>query len=127
MKLKCEKSVVIKLAILSILIIAAPFIVPFVVEFLVMADLMGLEALILFLIYHARHAIAETLYRLRMATTHIAVTVLMLAPIYVMQPKVFLSHGIASSIIMVFACSALLALAIWLPPLYLSLYSSGII
>lgn len=127
MKLKFEKSVMIKLAILSILIIAAPFIVPFVVEFLVMADLMGLEALILFLIYHARHAIAETLYRLRTATAHIATTVLMLAPIYVMQPKVFLSHGIASSIIIVFACSALLALAIWLPPLYLSLYGSGII
>jgi hypothetical protein len=127
MKIKLEKSVVIKLTIIAMLVIAAPFLIPFVTEFLVFADLMGLEALILFLAYQARHAFAETTPRVRVATAHLTKTLVYLSTVYVMQPRVFLTHSIASSVIIIFACSAFLALAIWLPPLYLSLYGSGFI
>jgi hypothetical protein len=119
-KFKIEKSVLIKLLIIGALIIIAPYAVPFSIEFVLMADIMGLEALILFLIYQARHVIAVLITRLAGWRSHVAMTILLLASAYIFQPKVLISHAAGSSLILLFACSVTLALALWVPAIYLS-------
>jgi hypothetical protein len=81
MKIKLKKSVVIKLTIILMLVIAAPFLVPFVAEFLAFTDLMELEALILFLAYQSRHALAETTHRFRVSTVHLTKTLVNLSTV----------------------------------------------
>jgi hypothetical protein len=119
-KFKIEKSVLIKLLIIGALIIIAPYAVPFSIEFVLMADIMGLEALILFLLYQARHVIAVLITRLAEWRSHVAMTILLLASAYIFQRKVLISHAAASSLILLFACSVTMALALWVPAIYLS-------
>jgi len=120
MKFKLEKPVVIKLLIIGALLIAAPFAVPFSIEFVLMADIMGLEALILFLIYQSRHAITALIVTIAEWRSHVATVIILLAGAYILQPKMFLTHTLGSSLLIVFACSFTLALALWLPAIYLS-------
>jgi len=120
MKFKLEKPVVIKLLIIGALLIIAPYAVPFSIEFVLMADIMGLEALVLFLIYQSRHAITALGVKLVEWRSHAAVVTMLLASAYIFQPKVFFTHTLGSSLLMVFACSFGLALALWVPAFYLS-------
>ncbi|PCI79348.1 MAG: hypothetical protein COB20_05010 [SAR86 cluster bacterium] len=120
MKFKFEKPVLIKLLIIGALLIIAPYAVPFSIEFVLMADLMGLEALVLFLIYQSRHAITALVEKLVEWRTHTVTVIILLASAYIFQPKVFLSHVAGSSIILLFACSFALAFALWVPAIYLS-------
>jgi len=85
-----------------------------------MADIMGLEALILFLIFQSKNLITPLLAKLNSWKHHIAATILLLAGLYFMQPDIFLIHAMGSSFLLLFTCSSALALAIWLPPFYLS-------
>jgi len=85
-----------------------------------MADIMGLEALVLLLIYQSRHSIHLLLGRFAEWRKPIAATIVLLANAYVFQPRVFLSHAAGSSLIFVFACSVLMALALWVPAIYFS-------
>ena len=97
MKFEVKRSVAIKIAFFGAIILLAPSLVPFLAEFIIMADIMGLEALILFLLYQGRHALAEAQYRLSLATRDIAITLAALAQCYIFQPKVFISHSIGSA------------------------------
>ena len=54
MKFEFKKSTLIKLGLIFILIAVAPFLVPFTLEFIIVADLMGLEALIVFLLAYGK-------------------------------------------------------------------------
>ncbi|MEQ8312517.1 MAG: hypothetical protein RL839_12905 [Gammaproteobacteria bacterium] len=120
MKFKIEKQVFMKLLIIGALIIIAPYAVPFSIEFVLMADIMGLEALILFLIYQSRHAVTVLVTRLAEWQSHVASTVLLLASAYIFQPRVFIGHAAGSSLVLLIACSVAMALALWIPAIYLS-------
>ncbi|MDX1490743.1 MAG: hypothetical protein R3332_05615 [Pseudohongiellaceae bacterium] len=125
MRFKLEKPVIIKLLIIGLLFLAAPYLVPMAAEFVIMADIMGLEALVLFLVYQARHALAAAKYRVSLATSNITLTIAALAQAYAFQPKVFLSHSLGSALIITLGLSLLLVFALWLPPLYFSLNAIG--
>ncbi|GJM12651.1 MAG: hypothetical protein DHS20C12_10540 [Pseudohongiella sp.] len=117
---KLEKPVLIKLLIIAAIFLIAPYAVPFSFEFVLMADIMGLEALILFLIFHFRHALSALLARSAEWRSQITASVLLLANLYIFQPRVFVSHAAGSSFILLFACSLFLALALWVPAIFLS-------
>jgi len=119
-KFKWDKSLVIKLLTIGLLLLVAPFVVPFTIELILMADILGLEALILFLIYQSRHAFVALRARLLALREHVTATILLLAGLYIFQPKIIFSHTAGSSLILIFACSAVLAATLWLPAFYLS-------
>lgn len=120
MKFKIERSVVVKLLIIGAILLIAPQAVPFAFEFVVMADIMGLEALILFLIYQSRHFITALAARFAEWRSEVATTIVLLASAYIFQPKIFISHAAGSSLLLLFACSLAMALALWIPAIYLS-------
>ncbi|MEX2470172.1 MAG: hypothetical protein WD396_10485 [Pseudohongiellaceae bacterium] len=120
MKFRIEKAVLIKLLIIGVLLFTVPFAVPFAFEFVLMADLMGLEALVLFLVYQSRQVISALGARVMEWRDHIAATIVLLASLYMFQPRVVLTHAAGSSLVMLLACSALMALALWVPAIYLS-------
>lgn len=120
MKLRIEKSVLIKLIIIGVAFFIAPQAIPFALEFVLMVDILGLEALILLLVYQSRHLVAAFVVRLAEWCTEVSTTILLLASTFMFQPKVFLSHAAGSSVILFFACSVAMALAIWIPAIYLS-------
>lgn len=118
--MKLERSIIIKLAVIATLLIIAPYIVPFVFELVLLADFMGLEALVLFLIYQSRHALMALTRKWAEFAESVGATIVLLGGLYVMQPKVLASHVAGSSFILFFACSLVLALALWIPAIYLS-------
>lgn len=120
MKFKIEKTVLIKLLVIGVAFFIAPQIVPFALEFVLMIDIMGLEALVVLLLYQSRHSLALLLERFAQWRASIAATVLLLANVYIFQPKIFVSHAAGSGLLLLFACSLSMALALWIPALYLS-------
>ena len=118
--MKINRSVVIKLGIIAALLIIAPYIVPVAFELVLMADIMGLEALVLFLIYQSRNALTALVGRFSEFTQSVAATIVLLTRLYIFQPRVLVSHVVGSSVILIFTCSFALALVLWAPAIYLS-------
>ncbi len=121
MKFKIDKSVLIKLTIILAVFLIAPFAVPFSIEFVLMADILGLEALILFLVFQSKQMTTLFLAKLYSWKVHIAATLLLLLGMYMMQPDIFLAHALGSITLLILTCSIIFAMAIWLPSFYLSL------
>ena len=115
-----QKSTLIKVAIIAVVLIIAPFAVPFALEFVLMVDLLGLEALILFMLLQSRQLLNSLLNRPAIWADGALATITLLASLYVFQPKVIFPHAVGSSVVLLFACSLSIALALWLPPLLLS-------
>ena len=111
---------IIKLLVIGSILIIAPYVLPLSIELVLMADIMGLEALILFLAYQSKHAILMLLVRFSEWRSHLAATLLLLASVYMFQPNIFLSHFAGSGVILLFACSLALALALWVPAIWFS-------
>ena len=120
MRFKFNKSILIKLAIICVVFMVAPFAVPFSVEFVLMVDIMGLEALILFIIFQSKHLATPLLGKLNAWKNHLGATLLLLLGLYFMQPDIFLVHALGSTILIILTCSIAFAIAIWLPSFYLS-------
>ena len=120
MKLRLDRNTIIKLGIIGLLLFLAPYVVPFAFELVLVADFMGLEAFVLFLIYQLRHVIVALSVRVREFGSHVSATVILLASIYIFEPQVFASHVAGSGLLLALTCSVALALALWLPVIYLS-------
>lgn len=120
MKFRLNKSVLIKLAIICAVFMVAPFAVPMSVELVLMMDIMGLEALILFLILQSKHLATPFLTKLYAWRNHLGATLVLLLGMYFMQPDIFLVHALASAILLILTCSIAIAIAIWLPSFYIS-------
>jgi hypothetical protein len=124
-KFKFDRSVLVKLAIILVIFLIAPYAVPFSIEFVLMADILGLEALILFLFFQSKHLVAPLLARLHTWKNHLAATLLLLLGLYMMQPDILLAHALGSAFLLMLTCSVAFALAIWLPSFLLSLSSES--
>ena len=120
MKFRLSKAALIKLAIICAVFMVAPFAVPMSVEFVLMADIMGLEALILFLIFQSKHLATPLVAKLSAWRNHLGATLALLMGLYFMQPDIFLVHALGSAIIVILTCSVVFAIAIWLPSFYFS-------
>ncbi len=118
--MKLDKPLLIKLVIIAALLVIAPYVVPVAFELVLFADIMGLEALLLFLLFQSRNGLVALGIKLSEFARHVTLTISMLAGLYMFQPKVCVGHIAGSSIILIFACSLFLALALWVPAIYLS-------
>lgn len=125
MKLKLEKSVLIKLLVITAILFIAPFALPFTIEFVLMVDILGLEALLLFLLLQSKNVLHAIRARFSIWMDQAAATLALLAGLYLFQPRVLISHTAGSSLILLLACSLTIALALWLPAIYFS--SGGLI
>ncbi len=120
MKLEFKKSTLIKLGLVLILLAIAPFMVPFTLEFIIVADLMGLEALIVFILAYGKSLIGSVYARVLEIKCSIAQTVLLVAELYMFKPRVCLGHATVSSLVLVLASSVVLACIVWLPVMFMS-------
>jgi len=115
MKFQFKKSTLIKFGLIVALLVIAPFLVPFALEFVILADLMGLEALIVLLLASGKSVINSVRIRLQELSSHIGETLILVSEVYMFRPKVFCGHATASSLVVVCVSSVLLACAVWLP------------
>lgn len=120
MKFRLSKSVTIKLLLIAAAFFIAPHAVPFAIEFVLMADIMGLEALLLILIYQSRHSLGLLRTKFRTWTNHIGATIILIAGLYFLQPDVFMIQAMGSILLLVLTTSLCLALAIWVPSILFS-------
>ncbi|MBN7825138.1 hypothetical protein [Bowmanella dokdonensis] len=79
MKFDFKKSTLIKLGLILGLLAIAPFLVPFTVEFVIVADLMGLETLIVFLLVYGKSIIGSVHVRVSEVRRHVRATCLLVA------------------------------------------------
>ena len=126
MKFEFKKSTLIKIGLILALLAIAPFLVPFTLEFIILADLMGLEALIVFLLAYGKSVVSSLRTRLQEACQHIAQTLLLLSEVYMFRPKVFFGHATVSSLVVVCVSSVLLACAVWWPVMLASAGFMGV-
>lgn len=120
MKFDFKKSTLIKIGLILGLLALAPYLVPFTLEFIIVADLMGLEALIVFLLACGKSMINSVYVRLIELRGHITQTAVLVAELYMFKPRIFLGHATVSSLAIVFSCSVMLACSAWLPVMLMS-------
>ena len=127
MKIRLNRAFWIKLILILGALSFMPFVAPLAIELVLLADILGLEALLLFLIYQARQGLSALLATLVAWRLHIACTVLLLGSLYFLEPQIALVHLSGSLLILAFGVSCLAvasATLLWLPPLLLSYQQS---
>jgi len=119
-KPKHLKDLLIKVVIVSLVFLIAPYVLPYTIELLMMLDLAGLEAALVLLILQAKPIKSSILIRLYNWNYQIGLTILLLSGMYMFQMDTYLLHTLGSVIILICTCSFIAALAIWLPAIYFS-------
>ncbi len=115
-----NKSVLIKILLIVLVFAAFPFAAPAAIEFILMVDLLGVEALLLFLLYQGRQGIILLMHRLGAWWFHVCCTFALIAALYCLEPSVALLHLSGSVLLFLLASSLLFALLLWIPPILLS-------
>ena len=120
MKIDFSWSTWVKVGILVTALIAAPYFIPFALEFVIVADLMGLEALVVFLAASGKYWWRTILLKLSVIGQNLAETAVLVAELYLFKPRVVLLHTTASGLCLILASSMILCLAVWIPPMIIS-------
>ncbi len=116
MNLKLDKKLVVKAGYLLLLLLVAPF----AVEFILIAEFVGVEFAATFMLMYFRTAVAEALQRWRGFRMRLNEQYLWLLGTAMFQPR---GYGVAASTscaIIVFSCSTALACSVWLPLMLMS-------
>jgi len=119
--MKFDRNAKIKILLIVALIIAAPYFAPFAIDFIVVADFMGLEALLVFLLVYSKSAFLAVQSRLLEFKSSIAATALLVAALPIFTPRIYFTHATASTVLAIFACSIFLACVVWLPVMMMSM------
>lgn len=120
MKINFRWSTLVKIGIVIAVLIVAPYFVPFALEFVLVADLMGLEALVVFLAASGKYWWRVLSLRLSSFYQHVAETAELVAELYLFKPRVYLSHATVSGLCLVLASSVFLFCVVWIPPIIMS-------
>lgn len=123
MKLKLSASAATKLVLIVAIIVVAPYVAPFAIDFVILADLAGLEALILIVFAFSRSSFSMLFSRVLQLRRDLADTIWMLLRLPIFQPRIYFSHATLSSVLILACCSVVLAGVVWLPVLILSAQS----
>lgn len=123
MKYKLSRSGLVKLGIILALIVVAPYVAPFAIDFVILADLAGLEALILILFALSRSSFLALQLRAMQLQRDIAEITWMMARLPVFQARIYLGHATFSSALLIMCCSIAFACTIWIPVLIFSAQS----
>lgn len=117
MKLEFNRENLIRFA--SVLILIA--ILPFAAELLLVLDVFGLEFTLSFMFLYLGMVRDRILIWLKDVQREISVFILFIGNLYLFQPKVLITHSLASSVLLAVTCSVILATIFWLPAFYLSM------
>ncbi|PCH58266.1 MAG: hypothetical protein COC19_08620 [SAR86 cluster bacterium] len=118
--MQLNKSFLIKVSVIAVLLLLAPFSVPFALELVIFADFMGLEILVVLVALQFKPLIRIVQQLGREFFQHFVACCALLAELFLFEPKVLISHGGASSILLLVAGSSLFACLIWLPAIAIS-------
>ena len=121
MKFDFDRNAKIKILLIVVVIIAAPYFAPFAIDFIILADFMGLEALLVFLFAYARPVVTAMQSRLLGMKSSISATASLVAELHIFKPRIYFTHASASVVLAVFACSIFLACLVWLPVMVMSM------
>ena len=121
MKFNFDRNAKIKIFLIVAVIVAAPYFAPFAIDFIILADFMGLEALLVFLFAYSRPVFLAIHSRFAEFRSSIAATASLVAQLYIFKPRIYVPHAAASAVLMVFACSFFLACVVWLPAMMMSM------
>ncbi|PCH61540.1 MAG: hypothetical protein COC19_04670 [SAR86 cluster bacterium] len=117
MKIKLDRTSLLKLVCLIILIFAMFF---GAVELIFLVDLGGIDFAVTFLlIYFASMRDALT-YKFRLHKSNLRAALVYLSELYMFKPKIFVSHASAAGILVALTCSIFLACLVWVPLIYVS-------
>ena len=121
MKLNLDRNAKIKIVLILAVILAAPYFAPFAIEFIILADFLGLEALLVFLFASSRSTLAVLNARLSELSRELAETAELIVKLPLFTPRIYMAHATASTVLAVFACSVFLACMVWLPVMMMSM------
>jgi len=93
---------------------------PFAMELILVIDVFGLEFAASFAFLYLGMMRDRLLLRWYSFKQECATFFVFIATLYLFQPRTVISHSLASSILVAFTCSLLMAAAIWIPAIYLS-------
>ena len=108
-------STVIKALVILAILVVAPFAVPFTLEFIFVADLVGLEALIALCLMYCKPLLSSLRVKVQVFAEHLVATGRLVCELYMFKPDVYLGHATLSSAVILVASSVVLASAVWLP------------
>lgn len=121
MKFDFDWNAKIKILLIVAVIIAAPYFAPFAIDFIILADFMGLEALLVFLFACSRTTFVAIQSQFLELKSSISATASLVAKLQIFKPRIYLTHASASAVLAVFACSIFLACMVWLPVMVMSM------
>tara|TARA_R110001592_G_scaffold24525_1_gene94381 strand:+ start:75 stop:452 length:378 start_codon:yes stop_codon:yes gene_type:complete len=121
MKFDFDRNAKIKILLIVAVVIAAPYFAPFAIDFIILADFMGLEALLIFLFAYARPAFIKIQSRFSEFNSSITATALLVAELHIFKPRIYVAHASASAVLAIFACSIFFACVVWLPVMMMSM------
>lgn len=120
MKNGLKTATLIKIGIIVAILMVAPYFAPFALEFVLLFDIMGLEALIVFLAASGKVWLRTLDFHFSSLREHVAQTAALVAQQYMFKPRVYISHATASGLCLVLASSVVLSCAVWIPPIVMS-------
>ena len=121
MKLNFDRSARIKILLIVAVVLMAPWFAPFAMDFIILADFMGFEALLIFLFASSRSGMTVLRGHLAEFRSSAAATFSLVVALPLFSPRVYVTHATASTLLAVFACSVLLACAVWVPAMMMSM------
>ncbi len=116
MKLRFNRETLVKIG--CVLLLMA--VLPFAMELIFLIDVFGIEFTISFMFLYLGAMRDRLLLRVQELKQQFVCFMLFVTSLYMFQPKVFVSHSVASGIVISLTCSVLLAYVFWLPAIYLS-------
>ncbi|MCP5357599.1 MAG: hypothetical protein H7A06_05615 [Pseudomonadales bacterium] len=121
MKLNLDRNARIKILLIVFLLIAAPYFAPFAIDFIILADFMGLEALLVLAFAYSKSVSSFVALYFGDVMANMKSTLRLVVELPVFRPRVYLAHATLSSVIVVITCSLFLACLVWLPPVMMSM------
>ncbi len=113
-------SLIIKALLLLALVMLVPYFAPFAIEFILLIDFVGLEALIVLLFAYSKTLMRAQIAQLTEIKANIKATLNLISELYICKPRVYFFHASASSAVAVILCSVFLACAVWVPVIFIS-------
>lgn len=120
MKLPFLRSIIFKSLLLLALVMLVPYFAPFAIEFILLIDFVGLEALLVLIFIYSKSLLRAQIAQLREIKENIKATLVLIAQLYIFKPRVYFVHASASSVIAVLVCSVFLACVVWVPVMVVS-------
>jgi len=111
MKFKFDKKMLVQIAYLLVLLVIAPF----AFEILILADFVGVEFAVTFMLFYFRNSAEDFIQKCYHVKHDLIRSIDALSAQFIFQPKNYLFHASASCLVLVLLSSTFFACALWMP------------